>query len=114
RGGARDGAGVQREVVEQRGERLLDGEADGGGIHLRDLLDRTVVEGREREGPGFRVRMLRIQEAGVGELDTLRLERRAVVELDALAQRERVGEAVGRHLPGGGQARLLGERALLE
>ncbi len=102
-GGAHDGRGGRGEDREERGARLLEHEAHRGLVHHLDGLD--VAE--EVAGEGILAelvgRMLGVELPLDGELHRLGVEGRPVVELDGLAQLERVPEAVLRDGPGFGQ-----------
>jgi hypothetical protein len=78
-------------------------------------LDRRVVHhlgglvvGHQRDGVGVVGGVLLVGRTIERELDGVGVEGRAVVELHALAQLEGVGQAIVRHVPGLGQARLDG------
>ena len=102
-GGAHDGGGARGEDGEERGARLLEHEAHRRVVHHLDGLDVAEEVVRERVLPELVRRVLGVELALDGELHGLGVERRPVVELDALAQLERVPEAVLRDGPGLGQ-----------
>ena len=98
------------EVLEHRGVHGLHLEDDGERIGRLDRAD--VGEGRLA---GRHHALRRIAQPVVGRLDVGRGQRRAVVELDARLELERVGHQVGRDRPGLGEIALdLGELVEVE
>ena len=89
---------VLADVAEERDVRLLEDGPDRVLVHHLGLVVRAEPADLERLGG-------RIDHPVVGRLDGRRVERRAVVELDVLAQVEGVDLAVRRDLPLLGQAR---------
>ena len=111
--GRYDQAGRIGEVRQQRGVGFLQVEDDRSRIGGFGSFDGAEEEG-EREGAGVVLRVLVVQHAVEVELDRLGIERRAVVELDALPEREGVGLAVRGNLPLLGQRRFDLQRAAAE
>jgi hypothetical protein len=81
------------EVGQQRGVGFLQVEDDSARVGGFGAFDGAEEEG-EREGAGVVLRVLVVQHAVEVELDRLGVERRAVVELDAMPEREGIGPAV--------------------
>ena len=103
RGRAHDGGGARGEDGEERGARLLQHEAHRRLVHHLHRLDVAEEVAGERILAELVGRMLGVELPLDGELDGLGVERRPVVELDALAELERVPEPVLRDRPGLGQ-----------
>ncbi len=101
------------EVGQERGVGLLQVENDRSRVGGFGPLDGAEEEG-QREGAGVVLGVLVVQHAVEVELDRFGVERRAVVELDALAEREGVGLAVRGNLPLLGQRRFDLQRAAAE
>src|SRR5262245_2912858 len=76
----------------------LQPELDGGVIDDVDLVDDAEVGGARRTE-------VLVENTVEGELDVFGFEVLAVVELDAGAQMEGIGQAVGGDVPAGGQSR---------
>ena len=96
-------AAPARQDGQERGARLLQDEADRRVVHDLDRLDVAEEVGGEGILAELVGRMLRVDLPLDGELHRLRVERGAVVEGDALAQLEGVGEPVLRDRPGLGE-----------
>ena len=97
--GADDGRRARGEDGEEGRAGLFEDELDGRGVddlHRLHVAEEVV---RERVLPQLVGRMLRVDLPLDRELHRLRIERRAVVERDALAQLERVPETVLGHRP---------------
>ena len=112
RGRRDDQPGRIGEVGEERGVGRVELELDGLGVDRGGRLDGREEEG-ERERAGAVERMALVEHPVEGELDRLGIERRPVVELDALAKVEGVGQAVVGDVPGLRQRRLGLQRAVL-
>ena len=102
----RDESARHGERVEERSIRLLEVHDGGELVDDFDFVDSPEVEGREGEGAGVVVRMLRIEHPVEGELHRVGVERRAVMEAHAVAEVERVGQPVLGNVPGLGEQRL--------
>ena len=106
RSGTHDPSGVQGQVVEERGERLLEHEPHGERIHDSGLFDRAIVERGEWERPGMMVRVCGVEQPIVHELDRGRVDGGPVVKRHVLPQFERVDEPVRRNVPRCGETGL--------
>ena len=97
----RAGDADRGQVVDQEGPRLLRRDGDGEVIDLLVAGDRRE-KGGTRAALRVRVELgLFVQHAVEREDHGVRVERRTIVELHALPQRERPGQVVGGARPGG-------------